>query len=191
MSAESRKPTVIVVSGPPGSGKTTLAHGLAALIGCPAICRDEIKEGMAHTVPGYEPGPDDSLPWRAFEVFFEVLELMARAGVTVVAEAAFQDPLWRRGLARLTPFANVRIVHCVVDGDTAYERRLARAAADPRRRAVHETPEQTPDRETAVRGHEAFVRLSLDAPWIGVDTTDGYRPGLAEVAAWVNERPLD
>ena len=41
-------PTLVVVSGPPGSGKTTLAHKIAAAVGCPAICRDEIKEGMVH-----------------------------------------------------------------------------------------------------------------------------------------------
>ena len=41
-------PTLIVVTGRPGSGKTTLAHALAREIRCPAICRDEIKEGLAH-----------------------------------------------------------------------------------------------------------------------------------------------
>ena len=40
------RPTLIVVSGPPGAGKTTLAHEIARAAGCPAVCRDEIKEGM-------------------------------------------------------------------------------------------------------------------------------------------------
>jgi predicted ABC-type ATPase len=51
-------PTLVVVSGPAGAGKTTLAHEIARAVGCPAICRDEIKEGMAHRTPGFVPEPD-------------------------------------------------------------------------------------------------------------------------------------
>jgi cytidylate kinase len=50
-------PVLVVVSGPMGSGKTTLAHRIAEAVGCPAICRDEIKEGMAHATPGFAPEP--------------------------------------------------------------------------------------------------------------------------------------
>ena len=39
MIADAARPTLIVVSGPPGSGKTTLAHKIARAIGCPAVCR--------------------------------------------------------------------------------------------------------------------------------------------------------
>ena len=59
-------PTLIIVSGPAGSGKTTLAHAIASAVGCPAICRDEIKEGMVHATfgpaaSGFVPGPGDEL----------------------------------------------------------------------------------------------------------------------------------
>ena len=66
-------PTLMIVSGPAGSGKTTLAHRLAAMIGCPALCRDELKEGMAAANPGFVPGPSDPLTMQTYELFFAAI----------------------------------------------------------------------------------------------------------------------
>ena len=85
------RPALIVVSGMPGAGKTTLAHRLAAAVGCPAICRDEIKEGMVRTIPEFTADQDDDLSRRTNTAFFGIIETLVRAGVTTVAEAAFQD----------------------------------------------------------------------------------------------------
>src|SRR5277367_742424 len=123
------RPTLIVVSGPPASGKTTLAHEIAQAIGCPAVCRDEIKNGMAHAEPGFAPGPGDALSARARPAFFGVLRLLLAAGVTTVAEAAFQDRLWRPGLTPLLSLARLRIVHCQADAAVAFERIARRRAA--------------------------------------------------------------
>ena len=128
-------PTLIVVSGPPGSGKTTLAHAIAGAVGCPAICRDEIKEGMAHASPGFRPRPSDELTMRTLPTFFGVLRLLLTSGVTTVAEAAFQDSVWRPGLESLDNQARIRIVHCTVDAEVAFRRILGRKHAKPSRRA--------------------------------------------------------
>ncbi len=179
---DSTQPTLVVVSGPSGSGKTTLAHRLAAAVGCPAICRDEIKEGMVHATPGFVPAPGDDLTARTLPVFFAVLDLLLRAGVTTVAEAAFQDKTWRPRLQPLTGLARLRIVHCTVDAAVAFERSGNRLRDTPSRRA-HADPRDPAEHAAA---HRAFDRLSMDAPYLEVDTTDGYRPALGEIAAFVN-----
>jgi predicted kinase len=193
-------PTLVVVSGPAGSGKTTLARAIASAVGCPAISRDEIKEGMVHATwgpaapagvapdrgasgrpaSGFVARPGDELTARTLPVFFGVLELLVRAGVTVVAEAAFQDHVWRPRLEPLLGLAQLRIVHCVVDGDLAARRILRRTQDDPSRRAHADLHPETS------RLRRTFNRLSLDVPWLEVDTTDGYRPGLDQVVAFVN-----
>ena len=167
-----------------GSGKTTLAHKIAQALGCPAICRDEIKEGMVHVTPGFVAAPGDELTARTLPVFFAVLELLLKAGVTTVAEAAFQDRAWRPRLAPLRDLAQLRIVHCTVDAEVAFARGLRRTQESPLRRA-HADPGPGGAAEHALR-HDAFDRVSVDAPWIEVDTSDGYRPGLSEIVAFVN-----
>jgi predicted kinase len=178
-------PTLVVVSGPIGAGKTTLAHRLARAVGCPAICRDEIKEGMAQSSPGFVPGPGDELTMQTLPVFFDVLELLLRAGVTTVAEAAFQDRVWRPRLALLRSLSQLRIVHCVVSDEVAFRRVLQRGQDNPVRRA-HADPQPDHDLADFTRHRSAFDRVSVPAPWLEVDTTDGYKPDLEDIVRFVN-----
>jgi predicted kinase len=176
--------TLIVVSGPAGSGKTTLAHAIASAVGCPAVCRDEIKEGMVHATfgpdaAGFVAHTGDELTSRTLPVFFAVLDVLLRAGVTTVAEAAFQDHVWRPRLEPLRELAQLRIVNCTVDADLARSRIQQRARDNPLRRAHADRPDR-PDRPAA------FTRISLDVPALEVDTADGYRPALDQIVAFVN-----
>ena len=168
-------PTLIVVSGPPGSGKTTLAHALAGAVGCPAVCRDEIKEGMAHAAPGFMPSLGDELTRRTFTTFFEVIDLLLRAGATIVAEAAFQDHLWRPRLEQFAAFADIRVVECSVDARIARARQASRDLHSTVRQATH------------VGGWypAEFTWISLPLAKLRVDTTHGYTPPLSEILTFV------
>jgi predicted kinase len=184
MTPRPTRPTLVVVSGPPGSGKTTLAHEIARVVGCPAICRDEIKEGMAHATPGFTPAPGDDLTMRTLPTFFGVLELLLTAGVTTVSEAAFQDRIWRPHLAPLSPLAQLRIVRCTTAPEVAFQRIVRRGAASSIRTA-HADPNPA-DEADHIRRHLEFDWVRLNAPWIEVDTTSGYRPGIDQVVAFIN-----
>jgi predicted kinase len=170
-----RRPRLIVVAGRPGAGKTTLAHALARAARCPAVCRDEIKEGLACTVGGAG-APGDDLQRRASDAFFDALALLLGRGVTVVAEAAFQHGVWAPRLEPLRAVALVRLVLCEVDPEWALARRIARGHSDPARARFH--PEGTgPGRQPG-----SYDPPRLEVPTLRVDTSDGYRPALETVA---------
>ena len=180
-------PTLVVVSGPPGSGKTTLAHAIAEAIPCPAICRDEIKEGMVHAHGrDFQGGHGDPLTQRTLPLFFEVLRVLLAEGVTVVAEAAFQDRLWRSGLEPLAEAAELRLVHCNVEAAVSWERAVHRLAASQERGRAHGDSTVGKGLEEWTRSFESFDRVSIPVPSIEVDTTDGYEPNLAAILEFVN-----
>jgi hypothetical protein len=96
-----------------------------------------------------------------------------------VAEAAFQDHVWRPRLEPLLGLAQLRIVNCTVDPDLALRRVRQRAQDSPLRRAHADASLDRP---------QAFTRISLDVPSLEVDTSDGYRPGLDQIVAFVNRQ---
>ena len=173
-------PNLVIVSGPGGSGKTTLAHRLAGTIGCPALCRDEIKEGMVAATPDFIPGPSDALTVRTYGVFFAAIRLFLEHGVTHIAEAAFQHDNWVRGLEPLQPLAQLRIVRCHV------EPAIARARANRRRVAQHSRAAHDDIGHFSV--DRSFELIRIDAPALDVDTTSGYHPDLDAIADFVRTR---
>lgn len=170
------RPTLIVVSGPAGSGKTTLAHRLAAAVGCPALCRDELKEGMVAATPGFVAATSDPLTVRTYSLFFTTIRLFLENGVTHVAEAAFQHAAWARGLEPLRPLAELRIVRCHVDPAVAQARAEQRSQEQPAR-AAHDDA-----------GHFAIARsfepLALEVPTLDIDTSNAAATDIDAVVAF-------
>jgi predicted kinase len=114
---------------------------------------------------------------------------LVAGGATVVAEAAFQDRFWRQGLAPLRELAGLRIVQCHVDAALGRERARRRQAESPGHDRAHGHVVGTRLDEWE-RAYASFERVSLDAPSLDVDTTDGYAPTLVEIVAFVNAHPV-
>lgn len=183
-------PTLAVVSGGPGTGKTTFAHELAHELGCPAIIRDEIKQGMVLSTPGYRSGGDDPLNYPTLDAFFGVLKVLLQAGVTIVAEAAFQDRLWRPNLEPLASIAQIRVIRCTTPAGIAHDRIVHRVQESAHRtaHADHDLLEAIAAGEHSL---ESFVPISLDVPTLTVDTSDGYSPGLRDIASFIRASAQD
>jgi predicted kinase len=180
-------PTLIVVSGTPGSGKTTLAHEIARRIGCPAICRDEIKEGIVHAAGGEQGEWGGPVSKRTVKAFYDTIDLLLRSRVSLVAEAAFQRALAQPDLQPLMDIADLRIVHCAVEPAVARARIERRLASDhPARFVSHRDGPYLEALDAGTMSIADFDPVALDVPTLRVDTTDGYHPSIEQIVDFIN-----
>ncbi|HVX29130.1 MAG TPA: AAA family ATPase, partial [Nitrolancea sp.] len=79
-------PLLVIVSGPPASGKTTIAERLAGALNLPLLTKDSFKELLADTL--HVDGIDWSkkLGAASFELLFSLAERLLVANVSVVIE---------------------------------------------------------------------------------------------------------
>ena len=175
------KPPLVLVTGMPASGKTTLSQLLAQRLFLPLVAKDQIKESLARVRPG-----DSELGPRTFEVLHAVTERYLDLGAGVVLEAAFvrgiSETEVRQHLARSTAVD----VHCIVDAALA-GRRFEDRAGTPERHRCH------PDlailgRDPIETWPDRYGRMELGIPVLEVDTTDGYEPSVEAIVSWVEER---
>src|SRR5690349_16575481 len=90
-------PLLVVVTGMPSSGKTTVAEGLARDLRLPLIAKDEIKESLYDSLGADDVTSSGRLGAAAYALIFALTRAMLSSGVSVIAEANFfrdQEPLF-------------------------------------------------------------------------------------------------
>jgi predicted kinase len=65
-------PRLVIVTGAPGSGKTTLATRLSRELGLPMLTKDAIKEAMMETLPVTDREASKQLGAAIFRVLFTI-----------------------------------------------------------------------------------------------------------------------
>jgi len=166
-------PHLIIITGRPGSGKTTLAKALSAAFHMPLISRDQIKEGYIHT----QGKPHAALPKETNgtvnEIFFSTLTYLAESGVSVIAEAAFQHKVWSHMLPNFMEKTQLSIIICKIDEQDALGRFTDRKRDDSLREYFHGDADDT--------SPPPYEEPHLDVPTFHVDTLGEYKPSIQEL----------
>ncbi len=173
----SRQPLAVLVGGAPGSGKTTVAKELGRTLDLPVLHKDDLVHGVWRSI-----GHGTELGLGGVELFYSTMKLWLNNGVSFIG-----DQTWRRGVsepdvaASLAPIAELVHVHCQsVNAVARFERRMRVEPLCGDERLGKLLP-------LAHKLQEELVDpLDFRCPTITVDTTDGYRPGLESIAAWVD-----
>ena len=178
----SDKPKCIIVTGRPGSGKTTLARKLAEQLWMPIISRDAIKEGYVNTygIKHDQLPPDTNR--MVSNLFFEIVNQHLAGKISVVIEAAFQHQVWGLRISQIQELSHPFIVVCFIDGLVAAKRHLQRGLENPRREFFHGDKRVTIYKETGVLSPPGnYSAPDFVVPTVKVSTAGKYTPCIDDI----------
>lgn len=174
-----RRPLLVIVSGAPGAGKSTLARKIADYMRFPHIERDTVLRSI-------EFGSDKQLN-RAKDIvpmYYDLLKVMLTRGMSIVTDGTIYQGVSESDIqAHLLPFAHVVNVH-------------ARAKNEHQRWLDRENARESRDSKDWINGHlptlhkvydSAVNPLDIGVKVIEVDCNDGYYPQISDLVAMIED----
>jgi predicted kinase len=182
---------VVVLTGAPGSGKTTLGAELARALRLPFLVRDDVRRGLFFTAgawstrPGRVPTSDESV-----ETFLRIVETTASLGVSCIVEHVVRQHR-PAAVERLLSAADCLVV--ITECRDPLERFARRHRGDPllNRQPVLDAlgyaniDDHTSAAVERMRSIAAAMRVDFGVPTLRVRTDDGYEPGLDAIVDFV------
>ncbi len=115
-------PLLVIVSGAPASGKTTLAKRLASKLGLVRLCKDELRETIADSLPPKTHLESKVHGGAAYALCYCLAVEILAIGVGVVLEAAFSRGLAEPALAPIVAQARAVLVHLSASSQLSSDR---------------------------------------------------------------------
>jgi predicted kinase len=165
-------PLLIIVSGPPCSGKTTLARRLAGRLNLPFIYKDGIKELLFNRLGTGDLEWSSLLSLASYDLLYYFAEAQLKAGRSLVVEANFRPEketakfLALKEKYEFIPFQ----IQCHTEGQVLLER-FRRRAESSERHPGHLDRSNEPNLQAILLGgrHEP---LDIGGSVFEIDTTD-------------------
>ena len=164
-------PVVVIVSGPPASGKTTLARQLARELDLPVLHKDGIKETLFDSLGWSDREWSRKLGVTTYRLLYYFLEAQLAAGRPVVVESNFPPEAAEsfRQLQARYPFRPFQ-VQCRTEGSVLFARFAARGSAPDRHPGHVDLGALEEFKPLLLKGR--LEALEIGGELLEIDTTD-------------------
>ena len=170
--AAAQPPPMLIVSGAPATGKTTLGRRIASDFALPFLSRDDIKESLYDTIGAGDRDWSRQLGLASIRLLFYFAERLLVAGHGLVIESNFYDrydtPRFETMLARYA--ARTVQIHCTAAAPVVIARYRERADTSERHPG-HLGAAVLPELRAGLRD-ATWGPLRLAVPCVTVNTTD-------------------
>ena len=180
------KPLLIVISGPPCTGKTTLAELLGERFALPVMGKDTLKELLFDTLGWQDRERSRAFGRASIELLFQFVETQLTARRSCIVESNFRADLdGPRFLAIRERHAFVAMtVNCCADGNVLLARFKQRSASTERHPGHRDHLNYDELRPIVSAGR--MEPLSIGGPALEIDTTNFDTVDLAAVYEEIN-----
>ncbi|HJT55501.1 MAG TPA: ATP-binding protein [Ktedonobacteraceae bacterium] len=166
------KTPLIIISGPPCTGKTTLGKRLANDLNLPFVHKDGIKELLFDKLGWSDRAWSRTLGIASYALLYYFLETQLRAGRSCIVESNFHAEFDREQFLALKAkydFEPLQIC-CIADGEVLFSRFKDRAATSERHPGHVESVNLEEFKQGLLRGRDEV--MDIGGTIFEIDTTD-------------------
>lgn len=178
-------PKIIIVSGLPGAGKTTLGRKIARKLGFPFFHKDGIREILFENFSQSQTDDTKSIQAASYDVLYAIAREIVSAGDSAVLESNFEEQFDTPRFLALQEKFNCTLIqiYCQIDEKVAFNRFKERAQRGDRHpsHSTHQTFESF--KKSLLDNRQYHLKL----PGITVDTTTLEGVNLEEIITKIEQ----